>query len=293
MEPLGGRFLHLTQGFEVTGPAGDVLCTLVDDVTITADLDPQAAAKSGWLRVLTDEVRLLQMLARCCDPASPLDQVLDGPAFLWGAKPERIGNVWRLDSLGATVALAMPAGAERERPCEIVSPPICSDHQARLEALLAPARELGFAVPREAAVHIHVDGGPFRTAPALANLVRLFAYWREQLRTSLGTNPNCRRLAPLPPELVELVAGTPTVDELREAAKAGGLTKFFDVNLTQVLSDTPLRDTVEVRILPGSLDAADVVRRAAVVEQLLRRCLDPIPIPPPGPRDSDVSGLLS
>ena len=40
---LGGRFLHLTQGFEVFRDLGDLLCTLVDDVTIIADLDPAAA----------------------------------------------------------------------------------------------------------------------------------------------------------------------------------------------------------------------------------------------------------
>src|SRR6185369_877356 len=122
------------------------------------------------------------------------------------------------------------------------------DHRAALDELLGPARELGFTVPLEAAVHVHVDGGPFRTAPVLANVVRLFAYWREPLRALLRTNPACRRLAPLPEPLVAAVAGTPSSDDLRKAAKEGGLTKFFDVNLTQVLTDTPLRDTVEVRI---------------------------------------------
>ena len=66
---------------------------------------------------------------------------------------------------------------------------------------------------------------------------------------------------------------------LRSAAEEGELTKFFDVNLTQVLTDTPpLRDTVEIRILPGSIDADEIVSRAALMELLLelgdpiRRC---------------------
>jgi hypothetical protein len=281
IESIGGRFLHLTQGFEVRRSSGDLLCTVVDDITIRAGLDPQAAAPAGWVRVLTDDVRLLQLLASCSDPSASVDRVLAGAAAIWRSEPEQIGNIWRLDSAGATVALAMPAGGERERPCEIVTPPIAVDHETRLAELLGPAQELGFTVPVEAAVHIHVDGAPFRAAPALANVVRLFGYWREPLRERLGTNPNCTRLAPLPQPLIDAVAGEPTTAELRAAAKAGGLSKFYDVNLTQVLTDRWLRDTVEVRILPGSIDAAAVLAQAALVEQLLTRCLDPEPIQPP------------
>jgi hypothetical protein len=281
IESLGGRFLHLTQGFEVTRPSGELLCTVVDDVTITAELDARAAAPDCWIRVLTDDVRLLQVLADCCDPAGPLDHVLDQAAGLWNVGVEQIGNIWRIETRGATIALALPAGGERERPCEIVTPPLSTDHQALLEELLAPARELGFTVPVEAAVHIHVDGKPFRSAPAIANLIRLFGYRREELRDRLGTNPNCRRLAPLPHQLLDAVRGTPSIEDLRTAAEAGNLSKFYDINLTQLLTDTPWRDTVEIRILPGTLDAADVVRRASIVERLLLRCLDPQPISAP------------
>ena len=53
--------------------------------------------------------------------------------------------------------------------------------------------------------------------------------------------------------------GDPTYEDLQQAATEGGLTKFFDVNLTQLLSRIPLRDTIEIRILPGMIDAGDVV----------------------------------
>ncbi|GIF14539.1 hypothetical protein Ate01nite_45710 [Actinoplanes teichomyceticus] len=131
-------------------------------------------------------------------------------------------------------------------------------------------------------MHLHVDGAPFRAPHALANLVRLFAHWREPLREVLRTNPACRRLATLPEPLVAATNGTPTYAELRAAAAEGELTKYFDVNLTQLLTDTPVRDTVEIRILPGRIEAAPVVDRAALVELLLDRCLDPAPIPPAG-----------
>jgi hypothetical protein len=278
---LGGRFLHLTQGFEVVRDSGDLLCTLVDDVTIVADLDPSAAAPPGWHRLLTDDSRLLQLLARLSDPGGPLDTALDGVASLWGERVERLGNVWRLDAAGATIALATPSGGERERPCEIVTPPLVADHEVALEELFGAARVLGFTVPQEAAVHLHLDGGPFREPHALANVVRLFAHWREPLRHLFGTNCRCRRLAALPDELVAVADGAPTWDELREAATRGRLTKFFDVNLTQLLRDDPLRDTLEIRILPGSLAAGEVIERATLVETLLDRCCDPTPFPAP------------
>jgi hypothetical protein len=291
---LGGRFLHLTQGFEVHRDTGGLVCALVDDVTILADLDATAAAPPGWHRILTDDPRLLRLLARVSDPGGPLAAALDGAAALWGVSAEQHGSIWRVESEGATIALATPAGGERERPCEIVTPPLVVDHGAALEALLATARELGFTIPAEAAVHVHLDGAPFRDAAALANVVRLFAHWREPLRRLLGTNPNCRRLAPLPAELVALVdqVGHPSTEQLRDAAVRGGLTKFFDVNLTQLMREEPLRDTIEVRILPGSLDAAEVISRAAIVEGLLDRCLDGSRFPLPAANlDTSVAEL--
>jgi hypothetical protein len=281
LESLGGRFLHLTPGFEVLRPTGEQLCTLVDDITISADLKPGSAAVEGWHRLLTDDIRLARLLEDQCDPAAPIERVLDPIAALWGERVETIGNVRRLDAGGATVVLAAPAGGERERPCEIVTPPLRVNHREALAELLVPALALGFAVPFEAAVHLHFDGAPFREPMALANLIRLFGYWREPLRELLGTNPECRRLQPLPQELVAAVEGRPTYDELRAAADAGGLTKFYDVNLTQLFRDNPIRDTVEIRILPGSIDADEVTRLAVIIERLLDHCLDGDPFPSP------------
>ena len=289
-----GRFLHLTQGFEVRRADGTPLCTLVDDVTLTAGLDPRAPAPPGWFRILSDDPRLLSLLAAHSDPGGTLGAALDAPAQLWGGRVDRYGDVYRLDDVsGATIALAAPAGGERDRPCEIVTPPLRTDHRAALEELLGPARELGFTIPLESAVHLHIDGAPFREPAALANVVRLFAHWREPLRLLLGTNPACRRLAPLPAPLVEATAGLPSTDDLRKAAAEGGLSKFFDVNLTQLLTDTPLRDTVEIRILPGALAGDAIVDAAALVELLLDRCVDPEPVPvPPEGTAAAVDELL-
>jgi hypothetical protein len=278
-----GRFLHLTRGFEVRRPDGSPLCSLVDDITLRDGLDPAAPPRPGWHRILSDDPRLLSLLAAHCDPAAPLTSVLDGAGRLWSVPVHRFGDVQRLDDpSGATIALATPDGGERERPCEIVTPPLSTDHGGALEELLGPARELGFTVPAEAAVHLHVDGAPFRHPRALANVIRLFAHWRDPLRELLATNPACRRLAPLPTVLVAAAdADAPAQDDLRKAATEGTLTKYFDVNLTQLLTDTPLRDTLEIRILPGAINASAIIHQAALIELLLDRCLARTPFPVP------------
>ena len=232
----------------------------------------------GWYRVLCDDARLLRLVERHADPDAPLATVLDPVAELFGVRAEVVGRAVRVDDArGATVAVAMPLPAGRERPCEIITPPIETDHAAALERLLVPARELGFTVPQEAAVHLHVDGAPFRRPEAFANVVRLFGHWRQQLWAALDTNPACRRLAPLPDG-----AAGPRGDERRRTRRRPPASPSTPTSTSRSSSPArPLRDTLEVRILPGAIDGPSIVRRAALVEALLARCLDPHPLPRP------------
>ncbi|UZN01979.1 amidoligase family protein [Cellulomonas sp. S1-8] len=291
--PGVGVFRHLSPAFDVVDGQGRPLARLVDDVTIEADLAPVPGRRDlpghrGWYRVLCDDARLLRLVERHADPDASLADVLRPVADLFGVAVDVLPGAARVnDAAGASIAVAMPLPPGRERPCEIVTPPLEHAHVRTLEALLAPARDLGFTVPQEAAVHLHVDGGPYRAPAPFANLVRLFAHWREPLWAALGTNPACRRLAPLPDALLDLVerdhAGTAEGwARLQQDARTIGLTKYADVNLTQLVARRPVRDTVEVRILPGSIDGHDVVRRARLVEQLLLRCREPRPLPLPG-----------
>ncbi|MFI2364601.1 amidoligase family protein [Promicromonospora sp. NPDC019610] len=285
--PGVGVFRHLSPAFDVVDGDGDgaPVARLVDDITLVSDLAGTTTRPGhrGWYRVLCDEPRLLRLIERSTDPGAALPDVLAPVADLFGTRVEVVGGAARVnDTAGATVAVAMPLPAGRERPCEIVTPPIAEDHGRVLDDLLNPARALGFTVPTEAAVHLHLDGRPFRRPAAFANLVRLFGHWREPLWAALGTNPACRRLAPLPPELLRLVErDDQSWDEVAAAARGIGLTKYADVNLTQLVAPHPVRDTVEVRILPGALEASDILRRAALVERLVRRCLDDAPVPRP------------
>ncbi|MFD7024438.1 amidoligase family protein [Promicromonospora sukumoe] len=284
--PGVGVFRHLSPAFDVVDGAGAPVARLVDDITLTSDLAGTSTPPGhrGWYRVLCDEPRLLRLIERSTDPGAALPDVLAPVAGLFGTRVELMGRAARVnDTSGATIAVAMPLPAGRERPCEIVTPPIADDHGRVLEDLLAPARDLGFTVPAEAAVHLHLDGAPFRRPAAFANLVRLFGHWREPLWAALGTNEACRRLAPLPADLLRLVERDDlSWDELAAAARGTGLTKYADVNLTQLVAPHPVRDTVEVRILPGALEASGIVERAALVERLMHRCLDDTPLPRPG-----------
>ncbi len=292
--PGVGVFRHLSPAFDVVDEHGRPVARLVDDITIQRDLVPApghagAPGRRDWYRILCDDGRLLRLIERHTDPYAPLATVLAPVAELFGARVDVLAGAARVnDSAGATVAVAMTLPPGRERPCEIVTPPLESQHALALERLLVPARELGFTVPREAAVHVHVDGAPFRRPESFANVVRLFGHWREELWMALDANPDCRRVAPLTQELVDLVelpwqeAGDRSAWALmRDAAQGAGVTKFADVNLKQLLTDRPVRDTLEVRILPGDMDGNSIVRRAALVEALLTRCLDPRPIPRP------------
>ncbi len=325
--PGMGHFWPLTPAWEVSDAHGAPVASFVDDITIADDLrrehEEARAGRAGaatsaapspdlW-RVLSDDPRLLRLVAEHSDPATPFDQSLDVAARLFGTDVEVVGGVRRLrDRSGASIAMAAPLAPGRERPCEIVTAPLTVDHEAVLEALLRPARELGFTVPVEAAVHLHVDGAPFRSAHAFANLVRLFGHWRGALHELMETNPACTRLAPMPPALLTLVeeeaaawaaatsgarTGADAEDDdattaggaasaerwhrLQQAAARTGLLKYMDVNLTALLTDSPARDTVEVRILPGSLSASAITARARLVEALLDRCLEEAPLPHP------------
>ncbi|MGI4894011.1 MAG: amidoligase family protein [Janthinobacterium lividum] len=266
-------FWHLTPGFDVLDRSGELLCSLVDDVTISADLDARARPVPGWYRIVSDDPRLLRLIARHADPAEGIGSVLDAAAALFGVNVETVGAVRRLnDAAGASIALAAPLPGERERPCEVITPPLSVDHLGALDGLLSPARELGFLVPQEAAVHVHLDAAPFRDPDRFCAVLRLFGERRTELWDTFGTNPACRRLAPLPVELVELAQRSwPDWESLRAAAVELPVTKYSDVNLTHVLGLRPGPDTLEVRILPPSLDAVTIVEKAALLEGLLAR----------------------
>lgn len=77
-----------------------------------------------------------------------------------------------------------------ERPCELITPPIETNHQERLESLLAKARFLKFTIPAESATHLHFDATPLCSARVIANLVNILWIHGENLKRLVGTSAN-------------------------------------------------------------------------------------------------------
>lgn len=290
-------FNNLTLGFDVRRPDGALIARCVDDLTLQDDLDRHAPPKPGWFRIVSDDRRLLVLVTRHGRADQGIRGALEPVADLFGTTPRPgPGGMLRVcDPLGAPIAIGAPLPGERERPCELVTPPMAADHRATLERLLAPARRLGFSVAQEAATHVHFDRTPLCSASAVANLVALLHGWSGWLRRLVGTNPRCRRLGPPDPALLEATADA-TFRQLpwslaRERLAKLKLSKYRDVNLKNLVHDIPGKPTVEFRVLPGTMDTDEVLAGAALFEALLRRACEPRPVAPQAPRPWDPAAV--
>lgn len=268
-------FENLTLGFSVEDQNGDVLAQCVDDITLQGDLNRDQPPQPGWYRIVSDDRRLTRLIKRHADPESPVDEVLNPIAELFGTKVERgEGGMARVaDEYGDSIAIAAPLPGQRERGCELITPPIDNNHFERLESLLGLARALDFTIPAEGAIHLHFDATPLCSAAAIANLVNLLAPHADSLKRHLKTNPRCRRLGPWPRELGELVNASGfaelTWEEARERLSQLPLTKYCDFNLFNIAHSLPNKHTFEVRILPVTLEAGQIVRTAASFAAML------------------------
>lgn len=268
-------FENLVLGFDVRDANGAPVALLVDDLTLQADLDRQAAPLPGWIRVLSDDRRLLALVQRHCDPTAPLDRVLQPMAELFGSKLDLAdGNVSKIsDADGRSVAMAAQLPGERERPCEIITPPIEGGARAVLDPLLQDAAALDFTVPAEAAVHVHFDAAPLCSARVIARLVDALDLHGQALRGHVGTNARCSRLAPWSKALVDCARSdrfrTADWPAARAMLAETRPTKYCDFNLFNIAMDTPGKHTFEIRILPGSMDIDQILEQAKLFEHLL------------------------
>jgi hypothetical protein len=183
------------------------------------------------------------------------------------------------DERGVSVALAAPLPGERERPCEIVTPPFDDNQEGALDFLLGEARAAGFSLPLEGATHIHFDAAPLLSASAIVNLVTALSRHGDALKQLVGTNPNCIRLGNWPDRLTALVA-TPGFAELdwpavRKALSTVGLKKYCDFNLLNLATADSAKHTFEVRVLPALLESRPVIEAAEFFAALLHWCIEP------------------
>lgn len=268
-------FENLTLGFVVEDSEGRVLAECVDDLTLQDDLDRQYRPRPGWYRIVSDDARFLRLTTLHADAAASLRDVLRPIAALFGTEAvEGAGGMIRVaDESGSPIVLAAPLPGERERPCELITPPLERDHHEYIETLLGLARGLGFTIPAEGAIHLHFDATPLCDATTLANLVRFLGIHGAALKARFETNPRCRRLGIWPVELFELVSAPDFLalpwQDARERLAALKLTKYCDFNLRNLIHPVPGKHTFEVRILPVSLDARKIVETAEFFAAIL------------------------
>ena len=259
--PGMGLFHNLGLGFEVPGQA-----RLVDDLTLQLDLDKRASPQPGWFRVVSDDVRLLALVKRHCSPAETLDTTLEPLARLFGSRVESAGGMYKVVQDGRPVAMGVPLPGQRERACEVITPPMAEDRSA-LHRAMGLAAELGFVPATEGATHIHVDGASLRH-PA-----RLQAFARRWLEVAedFPRNPHHRRVGPWSEELrlVLFADDFASLDWPTAAARLRGVaTKYCDLNLRGLASGGP---TVELRVLPAMLDPE---RIEAFIQRFLGAVVD-------------------
>jgi hypothetical protein len=268
-------FENLTLGFSVEDEAGNILAQCVDDLTLQSDLVSEALPKPGWYRIVSDDARFLRLAMRHADAREPLETVLNPVAALFGTTPDTGGGGMRRvsDESGAPIVLGAALPGERERPCELVTSPISDNHLESLEALPKPARELGFTIPAEGAIHLHFDAEPLCSASTFANLVRILGLHSDAIRERFQTNPRCTRLGRWPIEIFDVITseGFPLLswDEAKEKLRQIKLIKFCDFNLFNLVHETKGKHTFEVRIFPVWMEGEKIVEAAMFFAEIL------------------------
>ena len=282
-------FHNLTLGFEVVDKQGNLIAKCVDDLTIQDDLDKSRLPKSGWYRIVSDDTRLLQLINAQANPQQNITEVLNPIAKLFGTVVEQgtEGMIRVADPTGNPIAIAAPLPGERERPCELIAPPIDANHLENIEFLLKTARSLGFTVPQEGATHIHFDALPLCSANVFANVVNIFHTHGENLKRLVGTNHRCRRLGNWDIRLLKLVNESDFRELPWEEAKSRvaklELTKYCDFNLKNLIHPIPDKLTFEARIFPVWLNSQPIIESIALIEAILTFAVNTPEIPPISP----------
>lgn len=290
-------FHNLTLGFEVFDKQGNVIAKCVDDLTIQDDLNKSEASQPGWYRIVSDDMRLLQLITCQGNPEQNKSEVLHPIANLFETTVEQgVEGMLRVaDNTGNPIAIAAPLPGERERPCELISAPIATNHLENLEVLLETARLLNFTIPIEGATHIHFDALPLCSANVFANLVNIFHSYGEILKKLVKTNPKCTRLGSWDISLLNLVNESGFRELSWEEAVMKivklELTKYCDFNLKNIIHPIPDKFTFEARIFPVWLDSDRIIAAAALIESILRCAINEPQILPTAPLKWDLQSV--
>jgi hypothetical protein len=271
----------LTLSAVVEDSSGRALFTLVDDVTIKADLDPHAPTSDGLFRIVIDELRLALWLEARAPVEKPHPEALLDPlltVFSGELQSQGEGHAKHpahrpaVDPWGNTLAVVALYPGQRERVCEVVTAPLFREEREETIALvLSTALELGFSIPHEAALHLHLDAAPWQDARRLRTLITEVTSLRKLLYRELAPNPNCTRLGAFSLELVRAAQSHADDDFQALADRIEGTrpTKYCDVNILGVIRKKPRQPTLEVRCLPMGLSPKEIFHSVHTVEGLL------------------------
>ncbi|HEY0882304.1 MAG TPA: amidoligase family protein [Archangium sp.] len=255
---------HLTPAARVD-VKGKWFASLVDDPTIVDEL-MQTEQTMGIAR--TDDVRLAAWIERACGHTwRELVKTFDGVET-----EEGIVDPW-----GHPLVRWHAISAERARVTEVVLRPLSAKElKPTLKRVMTLATKLGFTVPLEAAVHAHFDAAPFRSTKLLRRLVLGWTKERAHWLAKFEPNPRCRKLGPFAPNVVRVAKEADDAMPFEMVAAAmlmGGLQRAVDVNLLGLVERFPKQPTVEVRCLPGSLDAEATLQKVGVARDFVDRLL--------------------
>jgi hypothetical protein len=289
---------NLTLGFEVTDSEGKLVARCVDDLTLQADCNKQTPPRQGWYRIVSDDARLLRLVSQVASASDPLETVLQPVAALFGVEliqgPNGMVKVSCED--GLPIAVAAPLPGERERPCELISPPLLRSEIPVIEKWINLARDLNFTAPHEGATHIHIDASHFCSPSVFRNLVTLLWLYGDLLRMLFKTNPHCRKIGTIPKPLWEMVHSDQwnSLDwiEACEHLKKLSLSKYMDFNLRNLIYKTPNKHTIEVRILPVWLEYEPLIMAIDLIQAVFERSFDPMSTFA-SPGQIDITNLLN
>lgn len=268
----------LTLAFQVLDDGGRVFALLADDITLNEDIDHDAEGAAGFYRILSAHKPILDLIETTCSAEDDINDVLIPIAELYGSSVVHgEQGVRAVRCRSGIVATALPLAGDRQRACEIISPPLGGDAvflRRYLTKVLTVSRELGFFIPRESATHVHFDAQPLRSATVMRNLALVLLRFGRALRHLCETNDACTRLGTWPQSFVDLVVSPRFLGmDWNEAARAMNETsvvKWCDFNVLNIFDPFATKRTFEVRILKTTWDAERLVEQSNMFEKLLQ-----------------------
>ncbi|MEM6532161.1 MAG: hypothetical protein AAF654_06025 [Myxococcota bacterium] len=249
--------LVLTPAHHVYTKDDEWLASVVDDLSVHGPVTAvQARSKEPQLLAVDPSVaRSLELLA--------LGETLDTALDCWS---QQLGLEQRLldqgdayvDQSGRAYALRLPYSRERTRVAEIVlAPCLRDDAEDRLSGLLEGCRKIGLQAPKDGALHVHLDAQPWQSTAALKALILRYHHRREDILGELGITGEGPYRGNFSSELVVAAAHADpswSFEVTREWFLSFGPSKAIDVNLMGVLGVDDAPPTLELRMLPATVD---------------------------------------